>query len=263
MKVEILSCPSCSAPLSFTPQQSVTICLYCNSSIRITSNNAGNGQSRSPAQTVAQRQEIDPAIIESIKQLVVDGKRLDAIRQYEEAAAVTRAEAETAIDKIIDSLMGQLTRQIPLNLIGITVPLLILTTTGAGAVWSLLQLFNGRFLYILPVLLLAFLFVRTLRTFIPRATSTWVARFGRLGQATVLRTAVIRSNFHQDGSLIVIFLEIQPGSNYPLFCDQETLLVSPHSLARLQPGNVIQVRFNPSNLEMVFPVTPIQVMNSV
>ena len=119
---------------------------------------------------------------------------------------------------------------------------------------------NGRWLW--PVAALAaFLVYKQLGWFLPKLRSTWVAAFGALGRARVLRSAVLRPGFRRGGTVVLVAFEVTPHGGGASFIDEEVLLLLDTSVPKVDPGNIIAVRFDEPGRRRVFPVTPINVID--
>ncbi len=94
-----LNCPNCAAPLQVRELQTVALCVYCGSSIKLDA--AGVAP-----QPIEQR-ELTPEVLSQVNQLLLDGRRAEAVTLYQQQAGVTGAEAREAID----NLATQLTRR--------------------------------------------------------------------------------------------------------------------------------------------------------
>ena len=102
--IEALTCPNCGAPLDLKPGDEITFCLYCNSTVHIGKHEVTGAQ-------VATHTEISPELISEVKQLVLSGKKEEAIEKYQKAANVGKPEAE----KFVDFLLNRLTNILILN----------------------------------------------------------------------------------------------------------------------------------------------------
>lgn len=252
MNVRSLNCPKCGAPLPLGPQQSAALCLYCNSSLKVA---AQPGQ----AQPQVSTQDVPPEVGEQVKRLVADGKTAEAIRYYQSHTGLDAAEAEAAVKRMALFLAQQLTRQHPLNAGGIVVPLVIIAASGAAAVWGLVQAAaqaQARGGWLLLALGGAGLAVLTVRWFIPKLYSTVISTRGPLARARVVKRAIVRPELRAGGTLVTLLLEVCPAGQ-PSFQDEETILVRNQSLEKLQPGQVIEVRYHAAS-GRVFPTSPIR-----
>ena len=57
---------------------------------------------------------------------------------------------------------------------------------------------------------------------------------------------------------MTVEMDVRPEDGRPPFRDQETMLVRNESMPKLQPGQLIQVRYDPMAHDRVFPISPIK-----
>jgi len=108
--IEALTCPNCGAPLDVKPGEDITFCLYCNSTIHI-GKHEETGEHQETGEHKVTHMQIPPEVISEIKQLVLSGKKEEAIEKYQKAANVGKPEAE----KFVDFLLSRLTNVLILN----------------------------------------------------------------------------------------------------------------------------------------------------
>jgi hypothetical protein len=255
--LSMVTCPNCGAPHRITAVGRVVLCIYCNTSLLVgrPGLDGGGGEALGvSAQPVAKED------VERVKQLLVDGRRGEAVDLYAQLASVPRPEAETAIDAVVVSSYFALTRDVPINGIGITAYAVLIAAGLGAAGWAAGQALDGApawfALTALGLLFAAWLVVSLAR----HLRSTLVARFGATGRARVLRSAVLREMKQRDCSLVALMFEVTPDDGSAPFVDQENLLVLNASLEKFAVGNVMRVRFNAAR-SRVFPITPIVVIH--
>ncbi len=256
MQPTALNCPNCGGPLTIGPRSRYTVCLYCNSSIRL---EAGEGQGESEA-FIPVVQDVSHEIGEKVKQLILDGKRAEAIQYYSEQTGMSRAEAEAAVNQLTVPLVYRLTRQVTISWWAVIVFPLALLPLAGGLGWSLGQMLAGEWGFVFLALPLAAFTWLHLNWTAPKLVSTWVAARGAAGRARVLKTAVIRPEFRPGGTLISVLLEIQPAQGGEPFRDEETWLVKNESLPKVVAGNLLAVRYEALSRDRVFPLSPITVL---
>ena len=260
MRITSIDCPNCGAPVPVAERQAAAICIYCNASLRLAAAQAASGSGSAagaPAEAPASVSDVDPQVAAQVKQMVVDGQRAEAVKLYAQQAGLSEAEAEAAVDRIITGVLMEMTQHLPLNLGGTLVGLGLMAACAALAAWAIWRAANGQpaaLLWVLPALAAL---AGLLLWFVPKAVSGYVADMGRLGQARVLRLAIIRPELRPGGTLVTLWMEIQPAEGGPTFRDQETILVRNASLPKLQPGSLIRVRYSPKMPDRVFPTSPI------
>lgn len=248
-----VTCPSCGAPLPVQPGQRHVICVFCNSSSLVHAAHP----TAAPQLTV---ENISKEDIEKLKQLVLDGKREEAIDLYAQKAGVPRPEAATAVNDMLLSEYWRLTRALPLNAFGFVLYFILigfgLGVAGMGALfaadgtlpWLALVPLGGAFAL--------WQFVR----FVPKVVSTWVDSYGAEGRARVMRVAVLRT--FPDCVIAQVAFEVAPTNDPQRFIDEEILMLRPESLEKLQPNNIIMVRFDEPKRRRVFPFSPIQIVGT-
>jgi hypothetical protein len=240
------TCPGCGAPHDVDPLR--VICIYCNTSLRV---------ERAAGVTLS-AQPVRKEDIERVKQLLVDGKRQDAILLYMQIASVPREEAERAIADMVVSSFFELTARLPINAFGF---LLYAARIFGGlgiAGWATTRAIDAPAWFVLVVLALGFAALSVVG-FLRHLKSTLVNSFGAFGRARVLRRAVLRSEEKKDEYLIAVMFEVAPEDGSAPFRDQENLFVGGVSLQKLVPGNVVRVRFDRART-LVFPVSPVTVL---
>jgi hypothetical protein len=243
--VQLLSCPSCGAPLSVPAGALATLCHYCNCSLRVSAGESASGSS--PASSAAPLVTVDtsiaPATIARIKAVLLLGKRDEAVAMYENEARCDRPSAEATIDAYtMDAaasmvLGGRITAAgmaIYMGAIALAMSAIVLATLGLvpwgiatvvvliGAAWTLL--FTGRAL-------------RTLRYL--RAT---------VGAATVVRFALIGHD--NSNSLFRLLLDVHDPSG-STFRVERSLLLGPAHAALTKEGHRFRVKYFGSDPESV------------
>lgn len=250
------TCPNCGAPLGLRDGQQHALCRYCCTSLRVEAPAAGAPVTQAAlAREVVAREDIDRII-----QFVLDGKRGEAIQHYARVAGLPPAEAEVAVDQLLVPTVDRMTRQLPLNAFGFVLTFTIVGACGGGAAWSAGAALDDSPAFWLLAVALALGAARQIVWFVPKAISTFVNAFGAEGQARVLKRSVLRPQLVRDGSVLVVAFEVHPAGGGAPFVDEETLLVQDESIAKLEPGNLIRVRFDEPRRTRVFPVSPIEVV---
>jgi uncharacterized Zn finger protein (UPF0148 family) len=242
-----IACPSCGAPLSLKPMQRQVICVYCNTSSQIL-----EAHPTSEPRLLSQR--VSKEDIERLKQLVLDGKRDEAIRLYATMTGLDHRGAETAVN---DMLLSEYWRSMPINAFGFVL-YFVLIGLGLGAVAFGVARANEERSYALLVPIgAAFAIWRAVR-FVPKIVSTWVSTYGARGRARVAKRAVLRT--FPDCVIVQVLFEVVPDSGGQPFMDEELLMVAPQSVAKLEPNNIVLVRYDEPKRRRVFPISPIEVV---
>ncbi|KYF54460.1 hypothetical protein BE08_12930 [Sorangium cellulosum] len=248
------SCSNCGAPLSVKSEQRYVICIFCNANLFVERPATGAAVAQIRAQTISKDD------IERVKQLLVDGKRDEAVDHYARAASVPRDEAVRAVENVSLSAYWTLIRHMPINGFGFLLHAVFIFGGAGLAAWAGRQAVES-LAYLLLVVAAGLFAILQLARFLRHVASTWVASFGSLGRARVLRCSVVRQFAEQDSYLVVALFEVVPDDGSPTFVDQETLLVSEEGLRKLSAGNVVRVRFD-GRRELVFPVKPVTVLET-
>jgi hypothetical protein len=246
-------CPHCNAPLQVAAGQRLVLCGYCDSSLHT--------DAKAPEALV--RDAIDPAEINRIKQLVLDGRRPEAIAHYAQIAGVPAPAAEEAVNNLLLPTLLQLIRQLPINWFGFLLTFVISGGFGVLAYFCVTWALAGRHWLWAVAALAAFLAYKQLMWFLPKLRSTWVAAFGALGRARVLRSVVLRPGFRRGGTVVLVAFEVTPHGGGASFVDEEVLFLLDTSVPKVDPGNIIAVRFDEPGRRRVFPVTPINVLDKI
>jgi hypothetical protein len=245
-------CPSCGAPLPVKPSQRHAICVFCNTSSLI-----HDAQGAAPPRLTAEN--VSKEDIERLKQLVLDGKRDEAIDLYAQKAGIARPEAEVIVNDLLLSEYGRLTRSLPINAFGFVLYFgLVGLGIGLAVTGALLAQDSLPYAALVP-LGAAFAVWRVARV-IPRIASTWVNAYGAEGHARVVRVAVLKK--FPDCTLTQVAFDVTPTGGGQRFFDEEILLLTPESAAKLVPNNVVMVRFDEPERRRVFPFSPIQLVGA-
>jgi hypothetical protein len=239
--------------------QRLAICLYRNSSVRV----AVPEGTAAPTQDHLAVQNVPKEVVERVKQMIVEGKRAEALQFYAERAAVSPAEAEAAITRLTFSLVGKLTHQMPLSTGGLLSRLAFTVVVALGMAWSIWRAVTGSLWLILLAAVLGFILYTVVRWMVPKVISMWVFAYGEEAQAKILKTAVVvSSGLQHNASIVVALMEVRPQGGQPVFRDEEPWLVGEQSLRKLQPGHVIRVRYDRRTRDRVFPITPVEVVET-
>lgn len=254
--LSMVTCPRCGAPHSLAPDRRVVICIYCNTSLLV---GAMAGETATSAPVSAQ--PVSKEDVERVKQLLVDGRREEAVALYAGLASVPPGEAEAALDAVVVSSYFALTRELPINAVGFVAYALLIGGGLALAGWAVARALAGSPAWFAAAAAgVAFAAMRAV-SFARHLRSTLVTSFGALGRGRVMRRAVLREMKEHDSYLIAVMFEVTPDGGGAPFVDQENLLVKETSLQKLSPGHVVRVRFDAARAR-VFPTTPIQVLGT-
>lgn len=258
IRVTSIQCPRCGAPLPLASGATAILCAYCNASIRV--DDVATGDPR--GQPTLTMHAVATDVIERVKQLVLDGKRSEAIALYAAEVKLDRAAAEKAVDGMLLPLLFSMTRRAPLSTFGVFLASAMVAAGVAGLVGGILLAVDNT-AFILLAVLGAVVVVSALWLFVPKAISTGVQLWGREGRATVLNRAILKPGFRKGGTLVVVVMQVEPAGGGASFVDEETMLVRDESLEKLAPGSIISVRFDGGRDRRVFATSPIEVVGHV
>lgn len=250
--LSMAKCPNCGAPHDPDPQRNSVICIYCSTTLRV--------ERAAAAPVTLRAQSVPKEDIERVTQLLVDGKREEAIAHYMRVASLSRDDAEQAIASLVISSYFELTKRLPLNGFGFFLYGVRVSVFLGVAGWAATRAVDSAAWFALVAIALVFA-VLQLVSFVPHLRSTLVSSFGAVGRGRVQRRAVLRGDEKKDEYLVAVMFEVAPDDGGPTFVDQETLFVGGATLQKLTPGNVLQVRFDGAR-ELVFLQSPVIVQGS-
>lgn len=151
------------------------------------------------------RTEVTSEQVKEVKQLVLDGRRADAVKLYCAAAGITEAEAETAVDGLIFKDVLALYRTMPINWVGFFGAFVLASIAAGGLTYSLAPEAN----YV-GAAFSALGFVLVVRWVVPKAISSFVASFGAKGRARVVKRVLHNPTRVKDGTVAVVLFEVTP-----------------------------------------------------
>lgn len=249
-RVTSVECPRCGAPLPLANGATALICLYCNASVRV--EHAASDDPRPPTLSI---HAVKPDVVQRVKQLVLDGKRADAVALYAQEVKLDRNAAERTVDELLTPLTLAMVRRAPFSAFGFFNTLLTVAALAVSFVWSALRVADGAGYVVLAattaLLLAAFLW----RIVIPKLISHGVRAWGTEGRAAILNRAILKPGIRKGFTAIRVVMRVEPVRGGASFVDDESLLVRDESLAKLVPGCVIRVRFDDGKDRRVFPIS--------
>jgi LSD1 subclass zinc finger protein len=258
MLVVKANCSHCGAPLGLEQGQRYVVCAYCDTSLKVEPVAASGPASGAAPRLTAQ--PISEGTVKRVKELVLGGRRDEAVALYAEAAGLSRREAEEAVTQLVQLDLLKLLRQAPVSSVGLLVALVPMALAAWGLERSLTWALGGESGYFALAAFCALVIVTRILWLVPKAISAYVLRFGREGRARIVKRAVVQSGMARNGSLVLVLFEVTPLDGGRPFHDEEPMLVRAESLEKLAPGNVIRVRYSEPGRERVFPTIPIEVM---
>lgn len=223
-----LSCPNCGAPLAVTEEQTVALCLYCDTVVRL-------APAPAPSPDAARAADIGPETVHEIKQLLLQGRRSDAIRLYQQAAGVDEAEAAAAVLAFSRQLALGVVQAQQLNPRGALLFLLFLLGLVAAVVAGIAGVIPAWAAMVLGVVALILLWP------LARGTLTTIRYLGATrAEATVLRAAPIGEI--GEAHVFRVLLEVRPVDGAP-FPAEMNLPVRRRNVPNLRPGLVLRVKY--------------------
>ncbi len=253
LRVERIDCPSCGAPLSIPRGRDVVLCAYCNSSLRVVTEEDGGrtGVQRDPS--------VPPAVVEAAKQAILAGRRAEAIRDYARDTGLSRDEATKAVDQLMALAVLSRLAYGSLSLRGFLMLGGSLTLAGTLSVYAIAQLWIELTIgWGLAAAVGVLWFLSSFRSLVRHSIGTWVCAYGTRGRARVLHCAELKPI--PDGSFLLVQLEVTPPGGAP-FLHEQVYGIRTVSRSKVSVGNVIAVRIGLGQ-KLVFPAAPITVLES-
>ncbi len=239
-KIEALNCPNCGAPLNVKPDEEITFCQYCDSSIRISKQEETGEQS-------AVHTEILKEVIEEVKNLISSGDKTKAIELFQKAANISESEARKQIEEFVTQITNRIVLRRPLSIKGIMFSvlfLLIAIATGYALISG-----NANSVIVKIVCWVFFIFSslnflslgRSIIITIKYSTKKWT-------NATILKYYFISQK--KKFSFFKVLLEIkEPDGNS--FRTETKIMIKTADLAKLQEGKIIDVKYFPDEKDNV------------
>ncbi len=238
-----LNCPNCAAPLGVRDGQTIVLCVYCGSSIRL--------DAQAAPQPI-ESHELTADVLQQVNQLLLDGRRADAVALYAQHAGVTMTEAREAIDNLAKQLTRRTLLRQPINNLGLV---LLVAGTLIGLLAVLWGATNSSWLIaLLGAIWIGWNWI----AFIPATVIRWryetgpaaparVQKIVWLGDMTVRRQPVTAAR---------LWLEVRPADRTP-FQMERNVILRRESAQTLAAGSLIEVRCQPDRHEAI-PVTPLK-----
>ena len=233
-----LNCPNCGAPLQVDEERIYTVCLYCNSTVRI--------QPDDPQPAVVENTMVE-ADMRTLKQRLLAGHREDALQLYMETSGAGEAVARQAIQDLerqvsVDVIRNQQLTRKGLWYVGLySVVFLVAVLAGlAGQIYPLLAL------------ALAALTAWQLWVLLPSIRLSLRYRDAISAPATILKTARVGEIKTRTGKIYAmkLLVEVHPPEGEP-YQGQLLLPVQGPSLEQTQPGDRLQVKYLPEDPQQI------------
>jgi uncharacterized Zn finger protein (UPF0148 family) len=234
-----LNCPNCGAPLQVNEGRTRTVCLYCNSTVRIQPDDS---------QAAVVENTLVEADMQALKRMLLAGRREDAVQLYLETTGAGEAAAREALQGLERQVSVDVMRNQQLTSKGVwyvalygVVFLAAVLAGMAGQIHPLVALalaaFTAwQFWVLLPSIRLSLRFRRAVRA---PATILKAARVGeikaRAGQVYAMK----------------LLVEVQPPED-ALFQAELLLPVRETSLEQVQPGSQFHVKYLPDDPQQIF-----------
>jgi transposase-like protein len=240
------NCPNCAAPLQVREGQTVALCLYCGSSLKLETDGI-------TLQPIEQR-ELTPDVLQQINQLLLDGRHANAMALYVQHAHVTSAEAREAIGNLATQLARRTMLRQPISNLGIGM-FAAFTVVGLGVLaWGLA---NGSWLI---VLLGAGWLGWHWLIFLPATVVRWRYETGQVARARVHRLIRLGDMTVRGKpvSAVRLWLEVH-SAGQPDFQMERNVILRQESLDKLSTGSWLEVRCHPDRREAI-PVMPLKIV---
>lgn len=242
-KIEALDCPNCGAPLDVKQGETFTVCLYCDSSIRIYSD-------KDEEQKPVPHTEVPAEVINKVKELILAGKKQEAIDLYIKESGISAEDSKKAVEQISRNITNRILLERPLSVKGTFLLILFIIVFWFTGYQAVIAAVNSGFLKILVWVLFIFSglsilsITRTVITSIKYLPGKWtearIIKFVRIGE---------RKN-------LVIFrllLEVLPPAGEQSFRVSTNLPVSSENLKLISEGSLIMVKYLPKDKSSVIP----------
>lgn len=238
--LESINCPNCGAPLPADLKPGLTVCLYCNSSIRV--------QAEDEQTSVVVESALDEKELAEVKRLLLAGQRSAAVEHYRTFSGTKEEDAAEIVDGIASQITAYTARGQQL--------------TGLGwllvAAWSVLLVggvtagLAGQIHPILALVMIGFAGIN-LNYFIPSIRTTLQFARAPIAPAVTLKLAPIgvmamrKENIHTFRA----WLEVQP-KDEPPFRAEMIIPVREANLSRAMPGTEIYVKYLKDPIRLIF-----------
>ncbi len=227
-----LNCPNCGAPLTDQSGQKLWLCIYCNSLIRVPTDDT-------EAATV--EKTVSDAEMDQVKALLAEGKREEAVATYQRITEANPEDAEKAVGTMAKQYAYGIVRRQQLNGIGIVLVILYALALPLSLIaWS-----QGVLNPIMAIVIAGFSALNLL--VFERAIRTMLQYMGAPKARAVIQHYTQTSKLPLRGGFVYTFkvlLEVQPTESEPF---QDTLIipVREKNLSKMRHGAAIRVKYKP------------------
>lgn len=230
--IEALECPTCGGPVRVRAAETLTICLYCNGALKIARVESGDAH-------VEVDSTISGETIDRIKELVIQGKRPEAVTVYRDAAKCDQAAAEAAIETYVASAVTTTIFSATLNTFGMFLYLGAIALVVSGIVFWVRGVLPG----IVCVIQIALGSINLL-VLTKGALKTVRYLAATRGEAVILRHALIGKN--GDVSSFLMLLEVT-GPSGAKFVTEVAFPASKTGAAKIKVGRRFRVKYFPGD----------------
>lgn len=246
MLLQSLTCPSCNAPLRFADTQQRVLCLYCGSTVVRTADAATPSAADTPT--------LQPDVLDELKQYLLDGRRAEALRLYQEKTGATEAEAAETLTTLSRQLVRRTLLAQPLSNIGF---LFVIGGNGLGLIVLIWAMQKGigwvAGLTVAAMVFHTLAFARGIQTRLMyelgQPSPAVVQKFVRLGELN-LKTEL------EPVQAVRVWLEVRPAGR-PTFSAEKNLIMRRPAFAQLRTGLVMEVKHRGAS---VIPTIPLKIL---
>jgi hypothetical protein len=233
-----LNCPNCGAPIQVDDRHTYSVCLYCNSTVRI--------QPDDP-QPVEVENTLVEADMRTLKQWLLAGRREDALQLYIETSGAGEAVARQAIQDLERQVSVDVIRNQQLTRKGIWY-------VGLYGVVFLVAVLAGLTGQIHPLLALALaaLTAWQLWVLLPSIRLSLRYRDAISATAIILKTARVGEIKSRKSKVYAmkLLVEVHPPEGAP-FQGQLLVPAQEASLEKTQPGDRLHVKYLPDDPQQI------------
>jgi uncharacterized Zn finger protein (UPF0148 family) len=233
-----LNCPNCGAPIQVDEGHTYTVCLYCDSTVRIQPDNS---------QPPVVENTLVAADMRTLKQRLLAGRREDALQLYMETSGAGEAVARQVIQDLERQVSVDVIRNQQLTRKGIWYVGVYSVVFLAAALAGL----TGQIYWFLA-LALAALTAWQLWVLLPSIRLSWRYRDAVSATATIQKTARVGEIKARKGRVYAmkLLVEVHPPEGAP-YQGQLLLPVQEASLEQTQPGDKLHVKYLPDDPQRI------------
>jgi hypothetical protein len=248
--IESAHCVNCGAPLTIKPGQTVAVCGYCNSSLRVS---AVAGTQPAASRMV----EVPVQVVDEVKRLLVIGFKTQAVNYYQKQSGVSLAEAATAVT----GMQRQMGYKPPLSRRGLILVTCLFLVSIVDFMIAISLLASGKPVWAVLLAIAALVFAGMNGfTFSSHLKATWLLWRGRFADGVILKCwQVLTYKTPPDKPsrrLVRLLLEVSlPGT--PVYQAEASCFVREEVQSKFEVGSRILLkvdRHHPKNVVVSTPV---------